>query len=77
MARPCDVELNPALSNAGEVVKKAIEKIPHIYKSVSVDKYVIMPNHVHIILIIDNDNGRAWARPYDFNGYQSNERLCF
>ncbi|MDR0653881.1 MAG: hypothetical protein LBG12_11350, partial [Synergistaceae bacterium] len=34
-----------------------IENIPHIYKSVTVDKYVIMPNHIHLILIIGDDHG--------------------
>jgi len=46
-----------------EIVEKAIENIPNIYKSITIDKYVIMPNHIHLILIITNDHtddhGRA------------------
>ena len=53
----------PSLSDIGEVVKKAIENISHVYKSIVVDKYVIMPNHIHLILIICNDHGRAMRAP--------------
>ena len=53
----------PSLSGIGETVEKAIENIPNIYKSITIDKYVIMPNHIHLILIITNDHtddhGRA------------------
>ena len=38
----------PSLSGIGEVVEKAIENIPNIHKSISIDKYVIMPNHIHL-----------------------------
>ena len=47
----------------GEVVEKAIENIPNIYKSISIDKYVIMPNHIHLVLVITNDHGRAMRAP--------------
>ncbi|MDR1133194.1 MAG: hypothetical protein LBL05_03475 [Synergistaceae bacterium] len=53
----------PSLSDIGEIVKNAIENIPHIYESVTVDKYVIMPNHIHLILIIGDDPGRAMRAP--------------
>jgi REP element-mobilizing transposase RayT len=53
----------PPLSDMGEVVRKAIENIPHIYKSITVDKYVIMPNHIHLILLISDDPGRAMRAP--------------
>lgn len=52
-----------ALSDYGMVVEKAIKNISDLYNYVFVDKYVIMPNHVHLILRIENDfefliNGR-------------------
>ena len=55
----------PSLSEIGEVVKKAIENIPNIYKSITVVKYVIMPNHIHLILIVTNNDGRAMRAPTD------------
>ncbi len=50
------------LSAHGLVVKAAIENITAHYQTISVDKYVIMPNHVHLILTI-NDDGRAMRAP--------------
>ena len=37
------------LSSFGKIMQTAIENIPSIYPNVSVDQYVIMPNHVHIL----------------------------
>ncbi len=39
------------LTPIGETVKQAIEYINDNYDGVSVDKYVIMPNHVHLIIV--------------------------
>ena len=53
------------LSHCGETVKTAIESIEKHYKYVAVDKYCIMPNHVHLILTITADErGRMISSPY-------------
>lgn len=58
--RPSEIKL----TEYGEIVKQAIENIPKYYKNVYVDKYVIMPNHIHIIIFIDEpDNGRMISAP--------------
>ena len=59
MVRPSEV----ALSDIGMVVDTAIRKIGEIYQDVHVDKYVIMPNHIHMILAIDNTDGRTMCAP--------------
>ena len=41
------------LSDLGRVVKAEIERLSAIYPMVSVDGFVIMPNHVHMIVVID------------------------
>ena len=52
------------LSHCGETVKTAIESIEKHYKYVAVDKYCIMPNHVHLILTITADErGRMISAP--------------
>ena len=51
ISRPPDVQL----SSCGEIVALAIHNIPLIYTTVSVDHSVIMPNHIHLILRIRND----------------------
>lgn len=38
------------LTNIGLVCEKYINNINTKYKNVSVDKYVIMPNHIHLII---------------------------
>ncbi len=53
----------PNLSKAGEMVEYAILNIPKTYSSVTLDKYVIMPNHIHLLLHLHNDNGRAMHAP--------------
>ena len=50
------------LSTIGESIANTIENISKIYQCVTVDKYVVMPNHVHMIIVI-NDNGRQVAAP--------------
>ena len=57
----------PQLSEIGEVVEGAITNIPIIYSNVTVDNYIIMPNHVHMIIRIDDNidgnSGRAMRAP--------------
>lgn len=52
------------LSDLGQVVKTGVEMLPAVYPMVSVDEFVIMPNHVHMIIVIDDgrtnaDSGRS------------------
>ena len=44
----------------GRIVDKYIKSITQNYENVSVDKYVIMPNHIHILIsLIPKDSRRA------------------
>ncbi len=56
------------LSRYGTIVKNAIEAIPEHYPDVTVDNYVIMPNHVHLLLqihgsILAAKGGRSMNAP--------------
>ena len=52
------------LNAYGKIVRKYIEHISAVYSMVVVDQYVIMPNHVHLLLQInDCDNGRSMIAP--------------
>ena len=44
------------LSECGETVRMFIENIPNVNPSVFVPKYVIMPNHIHLILVVELKN---------------------
>jgi REP element-mobilizing transposase RayT len=50
------------LTELGKSVDDVIGKINYIYKHVSVEQYVIMPNHIHMIVVIGN-GGRQIAAP--------------
>lgn len=55
---------NVPLSKLGNIVRKYILEIPNHYPTVLVDHYVIMPNHVHLLLAINEDfNGRSVIAP--------------
>ena len=46
------------------MVEHTIKSIPNIYKTVLVDDYIIMQDHIHLLLIIHPDqNGRPMAAP--------------
>ena len=48
------------LTDYGRIADKYINQINEFYGHISVDKYVIMPNHVHFILSIENaENGTS------------------
>ncbi len=43
------------LTNIGRIVERQIEAIPQRFPSVTVDKYVIMPNHVHLLISLQGN----------------------
>ena len=63
--RPQDVEL----STYGKMVDQAIQNIPSAYPALSLESYVIMPNHLHLLLRIPHQgsNGSSQA-PNPTNG---------
>lgn len=46
------------LTPYGEIVERYIRSIPESYPGISVEKYCIMPNHVHLLLRFQNDEER-------------------
>ena len=55
---------NVTLSNIGMIVDKEIQKLSDVYDAVGVDKYCIMPDHIHFILSINTDeDGRTQFAP--------------
>ena len=53
----------PHLTKQGEIIKNLIENIPSKYSNFSVDYYVIMPNHIHLLISV-YDIGRGDPLPY-------------
>lgn len=48
------------LTNIGKIVEKYIHSGNRI-DSITVEKYVVMPNHIHLLLIVDRKDGTSWA----------------
>ena len=44
-----------ALNKYGKIAKQGFEEIEHHFPEVTVDKFVVMPNHVHGILILKTE----------------------
>lgn len=43
------------LSEIGKIVEDSIKNIEAVYKEVKADDYVIMPNHIHLVLSVERD----------------------
>ncbi len=43
------------LNNAGYMIRENWEKLPKRFKSIIIDEYIIMPNHLHGIIIVGAD----------------------
>lgn len=66
--RPEGLQAAQVLSSTGMVVDHTIRQIPEHYQTVSVEKYVIMPNHVHLLLFLhpaenSQGSGRTLCAP--------------
>ena len=48
------------LFSYGKIAEKYIQKMNTHYDNIFIDKYVIMPNHIHLILAVKN-NGMSQA----------------
>ena len=51
------------LSPYGKIAEEAINTIPEHYPHIELLQYVVMPNHVHMILFIPYDSGRMISSP--------------
>ena len=51
------------LSPIGKIIENQWENIPYQYEHVELDEYIIMPNHIHGIIIISRNNKKVDARP--------------
>ncbi|MBR4992599.1 MAG: transposase [Clostridia bacterium] len=53
----------PKLSAIGQLARQIIDQIPQRFSTVRAEKYVIMPNHLHIILCFDSGHGTGDPSP--------------
>ena len=53
----------PRLSAAGRIVEEQILSLPVRFPGLSIDSYVVMPNHIHLLLTIKYEMGGASPSP--------------
>ncbi len=53
----------PELTEYGKIAEEQLLLIPDRYPYVKIDNYIIMPNHIHVILLIGNETAGASPRP--------------
>ena len=56
-------EATLTLTRAGQIVDFYIREIPNKYPTVSVDHAVVMPNHVHLLIMIHRNGGTGNPSP--------------
>ena len=44
------------MNDYGKIANEAMQSISQIYDGIFVDKYVVMPNHIHAIIAIEKEN---------------------
>ena len=55
------------LTKYGKIAEKYIKQLDDFFDNIYVDKYVIMPNHIHFILLIQNDQNGTSGTPSPTN----------
>lgn len=53
----------PSLSAEGKIIADHIDSITQKYPNAYVDRYVIMPNHIHLLLVLKEQGGRGNPSP--------------
>lgn len=56
------------LSDLGQIARNDLVLIPKHFDGVQIDKYIIMPNHIHLVLVLDRyhvtDTDKERSRPF-------------
>lgn len=62
------------LSKFGQVAKQQWEKLPRRFRNIEADTFVVMPNHIHGIIVINDDTRRGTAESAKDLGAESSRR---
>ena len=66
------------LSQYGKIAEEQLLALEKRYKTIEIDKYVIMPNHIHIIIISNKTAGASPCRFYiQKGGHKSPPLILF
>ncbi|MBP3495109.1 MAG: transposase [Clostridia bacterium] len=51
------------LTKLGEITREQLLLLEKRFENIKIDRFVIMPNHIHLIIFINNDSGGASPSP--------------
>ena len=53
--RKCIFGLPDERNDFGVIAEEEIKKVPEHYCGIKIDKYVVMPNHIHMIIVLEKE----------------------
>jgi REP element-mobilizing transposase RayT len=53
------IEGSVVLNDCGQIAQQCWNELPHHYPNVVLDAFVVMPNHVHGVVVLKGDGGRV------------------
>ena len=56
--KKCIFGKSSQLNDFGRIAEECMNQIPELFPEIRVNKYAIMPNHVHAILILDKEGSK-------------------
>lgn len=62
------VEEQCILNELGNAIEENIQKLPQTYKKIYIDKHVVMPNHIHMIVKLSGSGSGGRAPDPRYNG---------
>ena len=68
---PLGVQPEIRLTAYGMIVEEELSELSRRFSGISLDHWVIMPNHIHLLLRLDNTGGAAKGAPYEGTSHGS------
>ena len=62
------------LTDVGKIAEKYWNEIPNHFHNAKLDKYVFMPDHIHGIIVLNNNVGVQYIEPVPQSEKQQNQR---
>jgi putative transposase len=63
----CDVQLN----EMGMIVQQAWDDLPTHYQGIDLDAFIVMPNHIHGIIVLADESATRHAIPEIVRGFKT------
>jgi putative transposase len=65
------IEANVRLNDVGAIVNESWANLPNHYRGIELDAFIVMPNHVHGIIILSDDTETCHGIPEIVRGFKT------